>query len=620
MIRKYQLDDPEMKSKDLVAENLDAMKGLFPSAFTEGKIDFSVLRQLLGDAVEESEERYGLSWHGKREARQSGLASSAGTLLPQESKSSGWNRTHDVFIEGDNLEALRLLQKSYAGRVKLIYIDPPYNTGKDFVYPDNYRDGVQEYLRYIGELDLEGNRTTGNSKTGGRFHSRWLSMMLPRLMLARELLAEDGSIWISIDDNELHHTVALCAEVFGLENHVGTFIWQKRTTRENRATFSTNHDYIVCFARDAAVFQSARNLLPMTDDVRERYENPDNDPRGPWQSVSLNAQGGHATKSQFYSLTTPSGRVVEPPAGRCWIVTKDKMDDLIADNRVWFGESGSNVPRRKSFLSEAKDGLTPHTLWLADEVGTNDSAKKHLIRLFDGAEPYDTPKPVELIQRVLQIATSASSNDLVVDFFAGSGTVGEAVWVQNQVDGGNRRFLLVQLPTPTEDNHGSLSEVSRSRLRAATKLFSGSDRSFGFRAYALAESCIRPWNGGTSDLRSDLLAQTSAILPNRTDDDLATEVLLKLGFELTHPCEMRTIAGKTVRAYSGVLYLCFDAFTDEDVDAFVDELGALHQELTGGHPTPSTVIFRDDRLGRDSTKTNLAAGLEHRGLGTIRSL
>lgn len=620
MIRKYQLDDPEMKSKDIVAENIEAMKSLFPSAFSEGKIDFDVLRELLGEFESGAAESYGLNWHGKREARRGALESSGGTLLPDFEQSANWDRARDIFIEGDNLEVLKLLQRAYAGTVKLVYIDPPYNTGKDFVYPDNFRDGVREYLKYVGEMTSDGTRVTANPRNGGRFHSRWLSMMLPRLMLARELLTEDGTIWISIDDNELHHAIALCSEVFGLENHVGTFIWQKRTTRENRAVFSTSHDYVVCFARDAACFQAVRNLLPLTDEVRARYENPDNDPRGPWQSVSLNAQGGHATKSQFYTLATPSGRQVEPPAGRCWIVTNEKMDELIADNRVWFGARGDNVPRRKSFLSEAKDGLTPHTLWLADEVGTNDSAKKHLIRLFNGKEPYDTPKPVELIRRIIQIATSSNSNDLVVDFFAGSGTVGEAVWVQNREDGGDRRFLLIQLPTPTDDDHGSLSEISRARLRAALPASSSPNALEGFRAFKLMDSCIKAWRTDPDDLSSALLAQTSAIRNDRSDEDLATEVLLKLGFELTYPCDVRRIAGKTVRAYSGVLYLCFDAFTDADVDAFVDGLGSLHRELTGGHPTPSTVIFRDDRLGKDSVKTNLGTGLEHRGLGTIRSL
>ena len=620
MIRKYQLNDPEMKSKDLVAENIEAMKSLFPSAFSEGKIDFGTLRQLLGDFEIAAPETYGLSWHGKHEARRSALEPSTGTLLPDLQRSENWASSRNVFVEGDNLEVLKLLQRAYAAKAKVVYIDPPYNTGKDFVYPDNFRDGVREYLKYVGEMTADGTRVTTNPKNGGRFHSRWLSMMLPRLVLARELLAEDGTIWVSIDDNELHHTIALCAEVFGPENHVGTFIWQKRTTRENRAVFSTNHDYVVCFARDAACFQAARNLLPMTDEVRSRYENPDNDPRGPWQSVSLNAQAGHATRAQFYALITPSGRQVEPPAGRCWIVTKERMEQLIADNRVWFGAHGDNVPRRKSFLSEAKDGLTPHTLWLADEVGTNDSAKKHLVRLFGGKEPYDTPKPVELIRRILQIATASNSNDLVIDFFAGSGTTGEAVWAQNREDGGNRRFILVQIPTPTEDDHGSLSEVSRARLRAALSLSSSAQPTEGFRAFTLAESSIKPWRPDPADLSNALLAQTSAVRNDRTDEDLATEVLLKLGFELTHPCAMHPIAGKTVRAYSGVLYLCFDAFADADVDAFVDGLGALHQELTGGYPTPSTVIFRDDRLGKDSVKLNLGTGLEYRGFSTIRSL
>ena len=347
----------------------------------------------------------------------------------------------NLIIEGDNLLALKALLPTHAGRIKCIYIDPPYNTGnEDWVYNDNLTQ--PQFKDWIG-------KTVGKEGEDFTRHDKWCCMMYPRLELLKSLIRNDGAIFVSIDDNEFHHVKMLMNEIFGEENFVATFVWEKRTTRENRRVFSFNHDYILCYARSKGLFEESRNLLPYTDEARARYSNPDNDPRKEWQSVSLNAQAGHATAQQFYKLTTPSGRVLEPPPGRCWTVTRKKMKELIADKRVWFGEDGNNVPRRKVFLSEVTEGLTPHTLWKAEEVGTSDSAKKELIEIFSGKSVYETPKPVDLIKRIIQIASS--EDDFVLDSFGGSGTTAHAVLKANKEDGGTRNFILVQLPYDTKE-------------------------------------------------------------------------------------------------------------------------------------------------------------------------
>ena len=360
--------DPETRSADLVAENIAQLKALFPDAFTEDRIDFDVLRQLLGDAVDDGEEKYGLNWHGKRRARRLALTSSTGTLRPCPEESVDWDTTQNLMIEGDNLEVLKLLQKSYAGKVKLIYIDPPYNTGKDFVYPDDYRDGVKNYLQITGQVDSNGHKLSSNTEASGRFHTDWLNMMYPRLKVARNLLQQDGIIFISLDDGEIDNLRKICSEIFGEENFVTTVIWQKKYAPQNDAKWlSDNHDYIVMVARQKEIWRP--NLLPRTDEANARYANPDNDPRGAWKSSGLDVKTYSAQYD--YEITVPSGRVVRPPAGRVWAVGKARFNELVDDNRIWFGKSGNSVPSVKRFLSEVKDGMTPLTIWTYDEVGHN---------------------------------------------------------------------------------------------------------------------------------------------------------------------------------------------------------------------------------------------------------
>jgi adenine-specific DNA-methyltransferase len=451
-------------------------------------------------------------------------------------------------------------------------------------------------------------------------------------------------MFISIDDGEALNLRRLADEVFGEENFVATFIWEKRTTRENRRVFSFNHDYVVCYAKSKEVFELTRNLLPLTEEARARYKNPDNDPRGPWQSVSLNAQAGHATTSQFYEITTPGGRVLAPPPGRCWSVTEPRLRELIADNRIWFGADGNNVPRIKVFLSEANEGLTPHTLWTADEVGTTDSAKKALIDLFDGRAVYDTPKPVALIQRLCHIATRAWDGEIVLDFFAGSGSTGEAILDLNCKDGGNRRFIIVQLPEALDPANANekeaaefcdatgkprtLVEITKERVRRVAERLDKAEHSgtrslklgetqaqvTGFRLFRLSESNFTPWRAEVSPdaptLERQLELHVDHIRPNRTSQDILYEILLKSGFPLTTSVDPVTIEGKTVSSVAGgALLVCLEPeLTIELVRALADR-------------RPERVVCLDAGFaGKDQLKANAVQIFRSKGVASFKTV
>ena len=537
----------------LVESDTEKLKEIFPQVFVEGKVDFEKLRTALGEAIDKSPDRFTFSWAGKRNAVQLLQMQTSATLIPLRETSVDFDGTKNLFIEGENLEALKLLYKPYFGRVKMVYIDPPYNTGSDFVYHDDYADPLHSYLQMTGQKSAEGNLLTSKPETSGRFHSSWLSMIYPRLFLARQLLREDGCVWISIDDTEQANLKLVCNEIFGEENFVATFIWEKRTTRENRRVFSFNHDFILCYARNKDLFQASRNMLPLSEEVLARYSNPDNDPRGDWQSVSLNAQAGHATPAQFYEIKTPSGRILSPPPGRCWSVTKGRMEELIRDNRVWFGADGNNVPRIKVFLSEANKGLTPHTLWSAAEVGTNDSAKKALIELFSGKSVYDTPKPVELMRRIITISTSTTGGDLILDFFAGSCTTAHAVMEQNAIDSGDRHFVMVQIPEATpadsdarKEGFDTISAIGIARLSLAAESVKqqhglklkakeiDSKLDLGFKVFRLAESNYKQWKGVSErtpeKYAEEMKDHIDSLVEGWKEENVAYEVSIKEGF------------------------------------------------------------------------------------------
>ncbi len=388
------------------------------------EVNVDVLSQLVGKVATDADEKYGLNWHGKRRARQLALTPSTGTLRPCVDDSVDWDTTQNLMIEGDNLEVLKLLQKSYAGKVKMIYIDPPYNTGKDFVYPDNFQDNIKNYLELTGQVE-GGRKISSNTEASGRFHTDWLNMMYPRLKLARNLLREDGVIFISLDDGEVANLRMLLDDVFGPENFVANVIWEKKFSPQNDDKYLTAaHDYVVLYAKNKERWRP--NLLERTDEQIASFSNPDNDPRGPWTSGDLTSK----TKAEghSYCITGPSGKEHYPPTGRQWAPALATFKTMFQEGRIWFGKSGENFPRAKQFLSEVQQGIVPLTLWKHEDVGHNQEAKQEFNALMDRVD-FETPKPLRLINRMLHIAASPAVNqEIVMDFFSGSGTTGHAVW------------------------------------------------------------------------------------------------------------------------------------------------------------------------------------------------
>ena len=614
--------DPEAKSADILAGNIEHLKTLFPEAFTEGKIDFEVLKQLLGGMVDEREEKYGLNWHGKRRARQLALTPSTGTLRPCPEDSVDWDTTQNLMIEGDNLEVLKLLQKSYAGKVKLIYIDPPYNTGKDFVYPDNFQDNIKNYLELTGQTGDGGKKLSSNTEASGRFHTDWLNMMYPRLKLARNLLREDGVIFISIDDSEVDKLKQMGNEIFGEENFVACIIWEKKFSPQNDDKYLTEaHDYIVLFAKSKEVWRP--RLLPRTEEQTAAFTNPDNDLRGAWTSGDLTSK----TKAQghSYCITSPSGKQHYPPTGRQWAPAKETFEGMLSEGRIWFGKSGENFPRAKQFLSEVQQGIVPLTLWKHEDVGHNQEAKQELNALMDRVD-FETPKPVRLLSRMLQIAGDMSSGEeIVMDFFGGSGTTGHAVWQKCADDGQKRRFILVQLPEPTGfQKYQTIADITKERLRRAGKkikeenpLFAGD---LGFRVFKLASSNIRAWEPDRDKLAETLEASIEHLKTDRTEQDILFELLLKLGLDLCVPIEQKKIAGKPVHSIGGgTLIVCLnESIEKKEVELLAMGIIAWHKNLATAGET--TVVFRDSAFADDVTKTNLTAILQQHGLEKVRSL
>ena len=636
-IQKIEAHSPEAQSDNPMADNIAKLKAMFPELVTEtthgGKttatLNVEVLKGLVGDATAlDSEEKYGLNWHGKRRARQIALTPSTGTLRPCPDESVDWDTTQNLMIEGDNLEVLKLLQKSYAGKVKLIYIDPPYNTGKDFVYPDNFQDNIKNYLELTGQTE-SGRKISSNTDASGRFHTDWLNMIYPRLKLAHSLLQSDGVIFVSIADHEIHNLRAAMNEVFGEENFIATVIWQKVFAPKNAARhFSEDHDYVVVYAKNAEIWSP--RLLPRSEEMESRYGNLDNDVRGPWASDNLTARNFYGAGT--YPVTCPSGRVIDgPPSGTYWRVSKEKFDALDADNRIWWGADGGNMPRLKRFLSDVQDGRVPQTLWTYEEVGHTQEAKKELIATVDFPNSdvvFDTPKPTRLLRRILQLATSPDGSDLVLDFFAGTGSMMDAVFQQNAEDGGKRRCILVQLPEPLEGGEvagwTSIADITRARLVGAGKRHRTADPMFagdvGFRNFKLDTSNIRAWNPNVADIAGTLLANLEHIESGRSENDVLYEVLLKLGLDLCVHADLREIAGKPVHSIGGgTLMACLDEHISvTDAEPLALGIAAWREELATAGAT--TAVFRDSAFENDVAKSNLAAILEQHGVKQVRSL
>lgn len=631
--------DPETRSADLVQENIDQLKALFPELVTEGSdgaaVNVDVLKALVGDAsVTDCDEKYGLNWHGKRRARQMALTPSTGTLRPAPEDSVDWDTTQNLMIEGDNLEVLKLLHKSYAGKVKLIYIDPPYNTGNEFIYPDKFEDNLATYLRFTGQVDNDGFVKSSNAELSGRYHTNWLQMMFPRLKLARSLLQPDGAIFVSIDDHEVQNLRAMMDEIFGPENFVATIIWQKVFSPKNTAAyFSEDHDYIVVYARTKELWSP--ELLPRSDDAIARYTNPDGDSRGPWLSGAIQARN-YYSKGQ-YEVTSPSGKRFSNPRGTYWRFSSERFHELDADNRIWWGERGDGVPRLKRFLSEVKRGVVPQTLWRFDEVGHTQEAKEELIKYVAFTETenvLNSVKPTRLLTKLIKLSTSTDSADVVLDFFAGSGPLGHAVWKLNAEDGGNRRFILVQLPEPLpqpEPGLRTMADLARSRLSTVAReltqstgdqrvLVGNPPGDLGLRVFKLDSSNIRIWEPDRANLDQTLIDHQDHLKSDRSEQDVLYELLLKLGLDLCVPIETKEIVGKAVHSIgAGVLVACLAEKIERiDVEPLADGIVAWHEALAPAGDT--TCVFRDSAFADDVAKTNMAAILEQHGIANVRSL
>ena len=591
---------------------------LMPEVVADGKIDTAKLKELLAEDVADETERFGLFWPGKRRAMRAAQEPTTATLRPDKANSKDWDTTHNVFIEGDNLEVLKILQKHYHNKIKLIYIDPPYNTGKDFVYPDNYREGLGNYLKWTRQVTEGGHRVSTNSDSEGRYHSNWLNMMYPRLKLARNLLADDGVIFISIDDTEVSNLKRLCDEVFGEGNFMATIVWQKRTSPDMRTVVSQAHEYILLYARRKESAQPSFRKLELSEEQRSRFRNPDDDPRGPWVSSDFTAQG--FGPNQMYRITTPAGVSYEPPAGRCWINVESVYLEQLAEGRFWFGADGASVPRRKTYLAES-EGAVPWTWWTNKDVGHSQEAKKEVNSLFGAAEVFSTPKPLRLIKRMIQIATDSDS--IILDFFAGSSTTAHAVMASNALDGGTRAFIEVQLPEPTPEGSearkagfATVADIARKRIEVAGEELQeesglyGQQLDTGFRAFKLADTNMAKWNLSSSTdrtaLEEHLFSLRDSAKDDATPDDLLTELLLKQGHSLTERITTTEIAGLDTRVVGDNLVL---AYLDEAVKPTLDQLRALVAE------GPAKIIVLEDAFhGDDELKTNLAQLCESKGI------
>ena len=680
-MKKLTANDPETQSADVIAENIEYLKALFPEAFTEGKVDFEVLKQLLGCAVDEREEKYGLNWHGKRQARQLALTPSTGTLRPCPEESIDWDTTQNLMIEGDNLEVLKLLQKSYAGKVKLIYIDPPYNTGKDFVYPDDYRDNIKNYLELTGQIDSGKRKLSSNAEASGRFHTDWLNMMYPRLKLARALLLDDGMIFVSCDDNEVSNLRCLLDEIFGEENFIAQFVWNTEGHTDNQFDVKANHEYVLLFAKNSHAVRLGHVVDPNTREESNLWKGfaensiTKNGPENPPSEVLLpigfpsTSEGFELPRTdvpeEFFTEIDRQGYISRTQTKRFAVTYPIRLDAMSArtgtlaspcrvvsgwanlnklhafiqnecqpidDNgdKLSFYLSGKGVIYYRRDREKARNILS-----VIRGMGTTEKMRSELEQL---GISFQYPKPKELIKYIVQIG--AESGGIVLDFFAGSGSTAHAVMLQNVADGEHRQFILIQLPEPLEpetrnqrggvqlcDQLGTprnLAEVLKERLRRTKTQIeqqgSSGTGDLGFRVFKLDTSNIRSWEPDRDNLEGTLLNSIDHIKPDRSEDDILYELLLKLGLDLCVPIETRTIAGKSVCSIgAGTLLACLaENITQEEVEPLALGIAELHKEIAPDGD--STVVFRDSAFVDDIAKTNLTAILEQSELRNIRSL
>ena len=611
----------KMQSHDVIGSNTQKIAQLFPNCVTErlgkdGKpelaIDFEKLQaELSNEIIAEGEERYQFTWPDKRAAVRLANTPSTMTLRPCREESVDFDNTQNLYIEGDNLDVLKVLRETYLGKVKMIYIDPPYNTGNDFVYNDDFAQGKEDFEQSSGLFDEEGNQTIDpmqrNTESNGRFHTDWLNMIYPRLKVARDLLSEDGVIFISIDDNEVKNLKNIVDEVFGERNFLAQVVWERAYSPINLMKhFSPSHDYILCYAKD--IETAVCHGIPRTADANARYSNPDNDPRGDWKSSDLSV--GPAVKSNIYEIITPSGRSVYPPNGYSWRLDKQTFNKYVTDNRIWFGTDGNNVPSIKRFISEVKQGITPMTIWKYSEVGHSQDATQKLQKLFEGKKFFDYPKSVPLIERCLQLYSDKDS--LIFDFFSGSATTAHAVMKLNSEDGGNRKFIMVQLPEKTDEKseaykagYKNICEIGKERIRRAGKKIkeeaglSAQNLDTGFRVLKLDSSNMEDVYYTPQEFELQSLFNEN-VKADRTNEDLLFQVMLDLGIELSAKIESKQIAGKNVHFVDdNYLVACFDRDVNEST---ITEIAKLQ---------PIYFVMRDASAANDNVIDNFEQIFKH---------
>ena len=604
----------ELKSADGTKLNLEALYQIAPSCFTEVKdektgelrhvVNFTTLRQLLGDdAVEDAPEMYQFTWPGKQEARREAARPITDTLRPCPEESVDWDTTQNLYIEGDNLAVLKLLQKGYMGKVKMIYIDPPYNTGNDFVYHDDFAVSQKEMDLFSGDVDEEGNRYRKNTDSNGRFHSDWCSMIYSRLAATRSLLSEDGVIFISIDDNEVENLRKICDDIFGEKNFIAQLIWERAFSPKNDARFISNsHDYVLMFAKDINQFVIGR--LERTEEANARYSNPDNDPRGVWMSSDISVKTYN--KACDYPITTPSGKVIEPPAGRCWRLSKNAFFERLQDNRIWFGPNGDNTPRIKRFLSELKfEGMAPTSILFYKDVGHSQEGAQEVVALFGDKGVFDGPKPVRLLQRLITLA-NLKEDSIVLDFFSGSATTAHALMKTNAEKDKHCKFILVQLPEEVSEKkkdqgYETICDIGKERLRRAGKQINeesglmAQNLDTGFRVLKLADSNFNEVYFTPKEFTQNLLSGLeSNIKEGRNDLDLLFGAMLDWGVQLSLPMSKETVDGCDIYTVNeGDLVACFSENITEDV------VSAMASKM------PLRVLFRDSCFDDDKSKINV---------------
>ncbi|MEV7276821.1 site-specific DNA-methyltransferase [Streptomyces sp. NPDC093111] len=619
--------DQEVHSKDLVAENLEQLRKLFPSAFMEGKVDFDALRELLGDHVDDGDEKFGLTWFGKRNARRIALKPSTATLLPRPEESVDWDTTRNVMIEGDNLEVLKVLQKSYANKVKLVYIDPPYNTGKDFIYPDSFQDSIQSYLRFTGQTDGGGERLSSNAETSGRYHSAWLDMMYPRLTLARNLLADDGLIVTSIDDHEVHNLRALLDEIFGSENFIGSFVWKRKAGGgDDSGHIAVEHEYLLCYARRAESVKLAR-IKHESPSMTAKYNRSENGRR--YYLERLDKTSLTYSSALDYEIECPDGTWISPPQNdpdnptTIWRWGKSKVTDS-RDELEFQRDKKTGEWRVYTRTWESLDGVTPRSLLVEAEHGRNRDGTQELISLF-GGRVFTNPKPVKMLKHILRIAAS-DPDSIVLDFFAGSGSVAHALMEINGEDEGRRRFILVQLPESTGRNdYAKISDITRARLRKVREKLSGAlgVGDLGFRSFALSEGNVLRWDTSRPDFEQQALEHIDNVREGRSEQDVLFELLISQGLDLASVVETRTFAGIQVFATGGgLLFACLPlagSISKEGAEEIAQGIIAWRDELQP--EADVTVFLKDVAFADDVAKANLVAILEqHESPFVVKSL